>query len=202
MGLTRRNAVIGLGALVGGTGALAASGAFTTVEAQRQVDIQGAGDADALLRITPATDAQIADDEDDTLQLDADDLNLRARSTFGPELVITNQGNNEVDIDILDDFDGDGGESMVDNGGVIDFQINTDYDGGGDLTNNGSTDNVDNGESVVFDILIDFTDDAVGDVDSGLVPLDEEGDVETLLDQVFSEDGDGNDYIVIEADES
>lgn len=52
-GMDRRAALIGLGGVVAGGGALLGTGAFTTVEAERTVTVETAGDADAFLGITP-----------------------------------------------------------------------------------------------------------------------------------------------------
>lgn len=110
--LTRRNTIIGLGALVGGTGALAASGAFTTVEAERAVNIETAGDDTALLQID-LDDSYVGleDGEDDAIEIIGDDINLNAITTFDGALTITPTGDSgPYDLDILDDF---GGTSLV-----------------------------------------------------------------------------------------
>ena len=52
--MNRRNVLIGLGGLVAGGGALIGTGAFDTVEAERTVSVETAGDAAALLAFSPA----------------------------------------------------------------------------------------------------------------------------------------------------
>lgn len=212
MGLTRRNAVIGLGALVGGTGALAASGAFTTVEAQRDVSLQAEGDADALLQIEPTEDSQMTNDDGDTLTFDGGDFNLRARTTLEAQFAITNDGTNDVDVDILDDFDGDGGDSLIGSGNIINFSVNSGYDTSDDSVldhdsdnNAGSNTDVSPGETVVFDFTFDITDDTVandGAVESVSAPIDSTTDIDDLLGDILPEGADGNEYLVIEAQES
>ena len=109
MGLTRRNTIIGLGALAGGTGALAASGAFTAVEAQREVSIDTAGDDDALLQIRVDDESEfdgIGGGDDDVITITAEDINLNAITRFENALKISTDSTGSWDVKILDDFDG------------------------------------------------------------------------------------------------
>ncbi len=52
MELTRRNTIIGLGALAGGAGVINATGAFDSVEADRSFEVSVEGDSAALLSLT------------------------------------------------------------------------------------------------------------------------------------------------------
>jgi hypothetical protein len=52
--VNRRSVLVGLGGLVAGGGALIGTGAFTTVEAQRTVNVSTAGDASGFLGLAPA----------------------------------------------------------------------------------------------------------------------------------------------------
>ena len=170
MAVTRRNALIGLGALVGGAGVFAATGAFTTVEAQREVEVQTTGDADANLGLRPVDGSDIVDDSGEVIEINTDGINLRARTTFGPELVITNNGTETVEIDILDDF---GGSSLVEEGGPVDFLVNDGSENITVSTGNGTEEISDSdlsddttiasGESVAFELQIDLTDGAIPD---------------------------------------
>ena len=54
--MQRRKFVIGLGALTTGTAAAVGSGAFTSVTADRDVEVAVAEDADSFLSLSPATD--------------------------------------------------------------------------------------------------------------------------------------------------
>lgn len=56
MQLTRRNTIIGIGALAAGAGAIGGSGAFDAVEADRSFEVDVAGDAAALLGLTVEND--------------------------------------------------------------------------------------------------------------------------------------------------
>lgn len=106
MPLSRRKTIVGIGAIVAGSGAVFATGAFTQVEAERQVTVETAGDADALLAFTPARDdeAYVAYNEDDMIEINldgndqgAEGLNQNARSRFENLVEITNQGTQDVD---------------------------------------------------------------------------------------------------------
>ena len=108
----RRSVLIGLGGLVAGGGAILGTGAFDTVEAQRTVSVETAGDAEALLGLTPADrggedadDNAYVEQEDGTISInldgnddqDADGLNQNARTTFRNLVQVTNQGTQTVD---------------------------------------------------------------------------------------------------------
>lgn len=104
--VTRRNVLVGLGGLVAGSGALFATGAFTTVQAQRTVTIETAGDAGAFLALEAArpNDEYVGTTSDGRIQifLDGTDaaaqgINRGARSRFENLVNVTNQGTEDVD---------------------------------------------------------------------------------------------------------
>jgi len=119
----RRSVLIGLGGLVAGGGALIGTGAFDTVEAERTVTVNTAGDAGALLALQSASDSGVVDTVDDLLEIDfgaaADDgqgVNLNAVTTVGdvdlgsdtvtaPALTIQNNGSQSVNVSFDIDFD-------------------------------------------------------------------------------------------------
>lgn len=206
--LTRRNTIIGMGALVGGAGALAASGAFTTVEAQRTVDIETAGDANALIGLAPGDTAELVDDGGDVIEIAEDSINLRARTRFDDELAVTNNSGQAVSLDILNDFENDGGGSLVETNRVFTFEVNgsesdTGYSDSSDLSSVG------NGDTVVFDIKIDFRDSFIDDIDTGnysnpaptntTSPVNFTDDANDFLENDL---GNGDNYIVIEANDA
>ncbi len=86
-------------------GGLAATGAFTTVQAERTAEVNVDGDANALLQITPVPDPDNSDfisennTGSETFQISLDDnVNARA-STSAEDLVnITNNGEEPVDV--------------------------------------------------------------------------------------------------------
>lgn len=164
--LTRRNTIIGLGALVGGTGALAASGAFTSVEAERDVDINTAGDSTALLEIAIEGDYDgVSDGGGDTIQIDFSSINLDATTTFESALRITPTGDDtdgNWSIDVKDDSD----SSIIGSGSPLRLEYN---DSDSTVSSSDVTD-VGSDEDVYFDIKLDLTD--ITDTSSGDDALD------------------------------
>lgn len=105
--MNRRNVLIGLGGVVAGGGALLGTGAFTTVEAERTVSVETAGDADAFLALTPARgDGAFVDDSGDTVEINldgtdsendnADGLNQNAVTRFENLVDVQNNGTQDV----------------------------------------------------------------------------------------------------------
>jgi hypothetical protein len=107
--MNRRTVLIGLGGLFAGSGALLGTGAFTTVEAERTVTVETAGDADAFLGITPFPDSANADyvtaPEDGTVEIDitgestsGKGVNENAITAIDRLLEVTNNGTQEVAV--------------------------------------------------------------------------------------------------------
>ena len=149
--MNRRNVLIGLGGLVAGGGALIGTGAFDTVEAERTVSVETAGDAAALLAITagPDYDDEIITDDDDVFVLDiggaatdqdGEGVNRRARTEFSGLVELTNQGTQDVGT-ITVDVTGDGSEIL---------EIQEDFDSDTPLSP---------GDATTFGISIDLRDD-------------------------------------------
>ncbi|ERG92241.1 MAG: hypothetical protein J07HQW1_02276 [Haloquadratum walsbyi J07HQW1] len=97
--------LLALMAMLAAVGGLAATGAFTTVQAERTADVTVAGDANALLAIQPTEDAADSSfiQQSNTansvfaLNLDAGEgVNLNATTTAGNLFNITNNGNETV----------------------------------------------------------------------------------------------------------
>lgn len=88
-------------------GLITASGAFTTVEAERTADIETAGDADALLALD-AGNSELIDQQNGeaTITLadgsDGDGLNINATTTVNGTdfLTVTNNGQDDVALNI------------------------------------------------------------------------------------------------------
>ncbi len=174
--VNRRSVLIGLGAVMAGGGALFATGAFTTVEAERTVSVETAGDANALLALTAADDNEYVEETDGTIEINldgndegAEGLNQNAITTFEELVQVTNQGTQEVDeitleftatpsgVDPADTFsfpvsDGDGNSDEVDNGANI-------------LTGNDVPGSLTSGASVTFGLEVDLIN---GGVDNDL----------------------------------
>ena len=168
----RRSVLIGLGGLVAGGGALLGTGAFTTVEAERTVNVETAGDADAFLGLEPAREDEefVSGGDDGTIEInlngsDTDDeaegLNQNARTTFRNLVTVSNNGTEEVtsltleftatpeDVTADDTFsfpvDDDGSQETVSNGEDI-------------LTGEDISDSLDSGSAVNFGIEVDLMD--------------------------------------------
>ncbi|WP_081927107.1 hypothetical protein [Halobellus rufus] len=178
MAISRRNILIGLGALVGGGGALVSTGAFSTVSAERSVEVSTAGDASAFLTITGDED-YVADDSDGgvlTIDLGGPDgannatgFNQNAVTTITGVVEIANNSADGTDATIgvstsppsedptasgeaaVEITDGSGGTAAV----------ATFYAGlsGNNNIGNGSTPSIETGESAVLDVTVDTTDD-------------------------------------------
>ncbi|MDB9233668.1 hypothetical protein [Halorubrum ezzemoulense] len=129
---SRRSVLIGLGSLVAGGGALLGTGAFTTVTAERTVNVETAGDASAFLGLAPAdrdSDADgtqneyVASPGDGTLEItlvnddetagNATGLNQNARTVFRNLVTVTNNGTQEVTSLELD-FIGEENDNLSD----------------------------------------------------------------------------------------
>ncbi|MFA1609976.1 hypothetical protein [Halobellus rubicundus] len=189
MALSRRNILIGLGALVGGGGALVGTGAFTTVSAERSVDVSTAGDADAFLQIEDDS-SYVQGGDNDALQinLDADGGNTDADSGFNDEAVtelagvirITNNAADEstatigLSTEAADSAsasgsvtvtvdDGDSGNSNVADIEVLVSNNAGDFDG--------STTDLAVGETAYLDVRVDTRDDSISGVDANEITI-------------------------------
>ena len=160
---SRRSVLIGLGSLVAGGGALLGTGAFTTVTAERTVNVETAGDASAFLGLTPADRDGSGGNEyvdspgDGTIEItlvnnddtdgNASGLNQNAKTVFRNLVTITNNGTQDVETVNLEFITGTGNdlsETELDN--VFDFTVSPSGNG-----NNGSQSTVDNGADVISD---------------------------------------------------
>jgi len=187
MALSRRNILIGLGALVGGGGALVSTGAFSTVSAERTVDVTTVGDGSALLELTSASE-YLADQSGDTLTInldggdDSSGFNENAITTISDIVTITNNAttateNASTSVGVSDTSPGSGpsgGDSVTltievgtDTYADVTFYV-TDTDDGS--VGSGSTPTLTAGESAYLDVEIDTTidDDSVSSTDSTL----------------------------------
>ncbi|SIR40340.1 hypothetical protein [Natronorubrum daqingense] len=128
--MNRRNVLVGLGTIVAGGGAALGTGAFSTVEADRTIEVTTTGDADAYLGIEAYGEgSEYVDDDDDEISFDfggEDDeegLNENAVTRFDNLITITNNGerdseNIEVTISADDDdmflaYEGDNEDAEI-----------------------------------------------------------------------------------------
>ena len=134
--MERRKFVLGLGALTTGTAAAVGSGAFTSVEADRDVSVETADDADAYLALTAERDDIISDDGGDgTLSLDlgaeeteegGQGFNDDAVTEINDVFTVENQGTQDVDVSLDEEDVQDG----------VDFELpdDTELTPGGSLS--------------------------------------------------------------------
>lgn len=114
MKLNRRNVLIGLGTIAAGGGAALGTGAFSSVEADRNVSISTAGDDAALLGLEITNDT-LSGDADDTIEFDIESqLNLDATTTFEDALTISNNADEDDEIGDIDvTIEADGQETVL-----------------------------------------------------------------------------------------
>lgn len=97
---TRRNVLLGAGALVAGGGAVLGTGAFTTVQAERTVEVETADDADAFLGLTevPNSDnsSEYTDTSGEVLEVSIDGVNLNAITHIDEVFRVVNNGTQPV----------------------------------------------------------------------------------------------------------
>ena len=115
--MKRRTLMIGLGATAAGGSALVGSGAFTSVQADRDVEIDVADDSDAFLQLQPAEDddgdelpnGQYARERNGILELDftgdneeiaggGEGFNARANTGVSRVFEVRNQGTQGVEV--------------------------------------------------------------------------------------------------------
>ncbi|MGB9956597.1 hypothetical protein ACOZ4B_09440 [Haloferax prahovense] len=184
MAINRRNILIGLGALVGGGGALVGTGAFTTVSAAREVSVDTAGDANAYLTIE-GDDNYVSNDNSDTLTINlggADDsgtdrgFNQNAVTTLSDVVTITNNSADGTGATVGVSTDapsnsptasgsasfvfGDGSGNAV---AVVTFYVG---DASTDAIDSGSTVDLSSGNSAALDVEIDTTDSTLNNAGS------------------------------------
>lgn len=109
--MKRRNALVGLGMLATGGGVISGTGAFSSVTAERGMEVTTSSDANANLGLEPLdtpNGKEYADSSGDTLSITAHDINLDAITKIDRVFRITNNGGQAVVIyleEILDDDD-------------------------------------------------------------------------------------------------
>lgn len=191
MKMNRRNVLVGLGTIVAGGGAALGTGAFTSVEADRTVSVQTAGDASAFLSLSPARAAgEYVDDSGDAIEIvldgsssaDGSGLNENAVSRFEDLVTVTNQGTQVIDSLSFEFSYGGTDLASVQTLQITSGDATIDADGSGtDLltestAGDASTDptgQLDAGQSVPFGVQVDLTtaDDGPALDDAGAITL-------------------------------
>ena len=107
--MQRRNFLIGAAGTAIGGSALVGSGAFTSVEADRSIDVSTAGDQSALLGFEPGdANGQYAVFDDDTLSIEIPKLNKEARTVVRDIFSIRNNSQNNILVQVLEAPEGFG----------------------------------------------------------------------------------------------
>ncbi|MFP8956519.1 hypothetical protein ACLI4Y_07310 [Natrialbaceae archaeon A-CW3] len=99
MRLNRRNVLIGLGTIVAGGGAALGTGAFSSVEATRDINLGTTGDSGALLGLKVTNDT-LKGADGPQLEIDVDNLNEDAETTFEDAILVTNNSENTITVEI------------------------------------------------------------------------------------------------------
>ena len=105
MAITRRNTLILLFTVVAAAGVIGGTGAFSTVEADRSVSINTAGDAggNVIIQVNDEDHASLSSDgPGDTIEFDFDQVNLDAKTTYNDVLNVT-----------INDQDGESGDYQI-----------------------------------------------------------------------------------------
>jgi len=181
----RRSLIVGLGGLAAGGGLVLGTGAFSTVEAQRTVSVETAGDADAFLALESAReDGEYVTEEDGVIGINligndqgAAGLTRQAITTFRNLVTVTNQGSQSIESLSLSFAD----STEINIGETFSFPVNepdseeTATVGNGENVLGPAVDatpeSLQPGEAVVFGITVDLVD---GGTDDGDLPEDSE----------------------------
>ncbi|WP_254762199.1 hypothetical protein [Natrinema marinum] len=101
--MNRRNVLFVLGTTILLGGMLIASGAFSQVEATRDVTVETTGDANAALGLElndTVTDSYVQNGSGDAIQIQFQDLNENSTIYYDGLLNITNNGAENVDVTV------------------------------------------------------------------------------------------------------
>lgn len=96
--MKRRKFLIGAGAVTGAAALGIGTGAFNSVEADRDITVETSDDSDALLGLVD--EHRFADEDDGKLQLNVKDLNKDATTMFTHLFTVENNGEEIVGIQI------------------------------------------------------------------------------------------------------
>lgn len=182
----RRSVLIGLGGLVAGGGALLGTGAFTTVTAERTVNVETAGDADAFLGLEPAdrdgegNNEYVSSPGDGTTEItlvnnedtsgNASGVNQNAETIIRNLVTITNNGTQDVttlNLEFISEGSDDDNLTLSDTFGFTASSTGASNNEATDIANGSnilSTSAADDdgelgpGESINFGIIIDLLD--------------------------------------------
>ncbi|MFC4408605.1 DUF1102 domain-containing protein [Haloarchaeobius iranensis] len=169
--MERRKFIAGVGSLAAGGAAALGTGAFTSVSATRNIDVEVADDASAYLRLegTGGANSEYVTDDGNggtlAINLDSnnatgaggDGVNPDAVTQIDDLFVIENQGTQEVDVSL---------SKSGDNSGLVKFYTDSNaYDDGTSIGSGNNPVTLSTGSSVTVSIEIDTEGESVGDGD-------------------------------------
>lgn len=124
MALNRRTLLLGLVVLVVGAGIIGGTGAFSSVQADRTMNLNTTGDSAALLQFNNL-DSDIAQTQGQTstggvpvLQVTQDELNADAKTIFVDAFTIENGGDENID----ELYIRTNSTAGIESGGLVDFK--------------------------------------------------------------------------------
>ena len=163
MRMNRRNVLVGLGTIVAGGGAALGTGAFSSVEAERTVDLDTTGDSSALLALESESSIVSYDggDGDDSgeIEFDEDSLNENATTTFDPAFTVENNGGEHVGFYVED------GDDLGD-GELLDFTHEGDSIVQSDAEDGNQVDLAEGSDAVEIGVVVDTTEGEIGDIEN------------------------------------
>jgi len=170
--MNRRKFTIGLGTLAASSAAAVGSGAFTSVEASRNVSVEVTGDASAFVQLEGDGD-YVTNDNGGSLSIDiggattdagGQGLNDRARTEIPGIVTIRNQGTQAINVgfgntpSLSEQFAFEGEDGTNQNDTLVTLRI--EYEGPADDPNAIGT-----GNATTMSVVADSRDDAFDDVD-------------------------------------
>ena len=168
MAMNRRNVLIGLGVVAAGGGAALGTGAFSQVTAERTVTVAAANDTQA--NVQPSVDGSnssaLADSGGETIQLDAENINLDAVTkvdeAFSVSIANSAEENTTYTVDLYESTSASSSitSTSVDNsssGNTLQFIFN-DSASDGTAGASGGVNGLSPGDSATWDIVINTID--------------------------------------------
>ncbi|MFP8889647.1 hypothetical protein ACLI4U_07730 [Natrialbaceae archaeon A-CW2] len=158
MRLNRRNVLIGLGTIVAGGGAALGTGAFSSVEATRTVDVTTAGDSGGLVAMNIS--GALEGEDGNTIEFDLDNLNIDAVTRFQNAFDVTNNrdsGNIKLEIE-------DGGGDITTTDAEAETNTRMYFETNEDLNNIGPND------TVTFNIVFNLEGETTTDDADSAIP--------------------------------
>lgn len=180
MRLNRRSVLLGLGTISASVGGAFGSGAFSSVEATRTVELNTSSDSNALLGFEPNTsngepnniidtedtsDDTATDGGDSVIKLQQKDLNQNATTKFNDALKVVNRGDKDIGVSV----DNTDNTSLIGDGKLLDIRHDgSSIVGNGDSARGYAADlpSGENNPSITLTIVINLQDNADENIDN------------------------------------